>query len=131
MASTVIKWPLELDDSGRFALARNDAESWQLRLKALLTTRIGERAMRSTYGCFLPQRLFDSIHPTTPEDDIRNAVAQWLPLIKVLTVEFKEEWLYRENGLRDRVVVVEVSYLTPNKQEETLSMSIKDNKESS
>ena len=80
--------------------------------------------MRTTYGCDLPERLFTVLTPTTPEDDIRRAVAQWLPLLTINEVKFTEREIYRENGIQDQYVDVEVRYTTPSRKEAITSMTI-------
>ena len=124
MPSSVLRWPLELDGGGKLALVRSDEEMWDLRLKALLSTRTGERAMRTTYGCDLPERLFSHLSVTTPEDDIRNAVAQWLPMLTVLAVRTTERELPRPHGYSDTAIEIEVEYLTPSRQEAVTSLTV-------
>lgn len=80
--------------------------------------------MRTTYGCDLPERLFTHLTPTTPEDDIRRAVAQWLPLLTINEIKFNEREIYRENGVVDQYIDVEVRYTTPSRTESTTSMTL-------
>lgn len=124
MPASVLRWPLELDGGGKLAVVRTDAEMWDLRLKALLSTRLGERAMRTTYGCELPERLFSNLVPTSPEEDIRQAVAQWLPLLTVLGVRMTEKELPRPRGYSDTVIEIEVEYMTPSRQESVTSLTV-------
>ena len=124
MPSTVLRWPLELDGGGRLATVASDEEMWDQRLKALLSTRTGERAMRITYGCDLPERLFTNLSPTTPEDDIRKAIADWLPLLTVVDVTLRETDLHRPNGLVDKGIDIEVEYLTPSRREASMNLTI-------
>ena len=108
--TVVLRWPLELTPAGELATASSEAEVWDLRLRSLLCTRTGERAMRTTYGCFLPERLFDSFKPTNPEDDVRMAVSQWLPLLTVNSVRIEEVMEPAAYGQRDRLIHVVVDY---------------------
>jgi phage baseplate assembly protein W len=124
MPSTVLRWPLELDGGGRLATVASDEEMWDLRLKALLSTRTGERAMRMTYGCDLPERLFTNLSPTTPEDDIRKAVSDWLPLLTVTDVTLTETDIHRPRGVVDKGIDIEVEYMTPSRQESSTNLTI-------
>ena len=73
--------------------------------------------MRTTYGCFLPERLFETFSPTSPEEDIRLAVSKWLPLLTVEGVVVEERWEPTVYGQQDRVLHVHVDYLTPTKEQ--------------
>ena len=110
----MLRWPIELTPSGKFALATSDSEMWDLRMRSLLSTRQGERAMRTTYGCFLPERLFSAFSPTNPEDDVRLAVSQWLPMLSVTSVVVEETWEPAAYGQQDRVLRIRVDYVTPS-----------------
>ena len=70
--------------------------------------------MRTTYGCFLPERLFSAFSPTNPEDDVRLAVSQWLPMLSVTSVVVEETWEPSAYGQQDRVLRIRVDYVTPS-----------------
>jgi phage baseplate assembly protein W len=114
--TVVLRWPLEITPAGKLALAVSEAEIWDLRLRSLLSTRKGERAMRTSYGCFLPERLFATFSPTNPEDDIRLAVSQWLPLLTVNSVKIEERLERSAYGQPDTVFHVHVDYTTPSRE---------------
>lgn len=109
-----LKWPLTIAPSGKLEVTTNDQEIWAQRLKALLSTRYGERAMRSTYGCELPERLFDSFPTSTPEEDIRRAVGRWLSLISIVSVEVTDRGHFNNYGVESLVKEVDVAYELPS-----------------
>lgn len=112
--------------SGALALASSEFEVWDLRIRSLLCTRQGERAMRTTYGCFLPERLFDAFKPTNPEDDIRMAVSQWLPLLTVNSVKIEEVLEPARYNQSDRVIHIIVDYTTPSRNRTSSTLAVTD-----
>lgn len=100
-----LKWPIELDESGKFALAGDIYDTWAQRVKALLSTRLGERVMRTDYGCGIVDDLFDPVSAMDPEQQVRVAMGKWLPRLTVTNV------LVSSLGSQVRI---EVTYRTPD-----------------
>lgn len=83
---SVLRWPIELDSAGKFARCFDLNDVWQQRVATVISTRIGERAMRTDYGCAVASALFDPMRMLSPEQQVREALQKWLPRITVESV---------------------------------------------
>ena len=83
----VLRWPLQVGPDGRMEMCSTLEEGWAQRVKMIVTTRLPERVMRTTYGCEVPDGLFAPVPMGDPKKAVRDALARWAPQIEVLDVE--------------------------------------------
>lgn len=82
-----LRWPLEVGANGQLETVRSISEGWAQRVKSIVTTRMRDRVMRSTYGCAVSDNLFQNVPTEDPERLIRQSLASWAPQIEVSTVD--------------------------------------------
>jgi phage baseplate assembly protein W len=83
------RFPVEVDDDGRIAMA-SDEESVRQSLWMILNTSPGERVMRPDFGCGLHELIFDPNTSGTAGQVIsavREALVLWEPRIDVLDID--------------------------------------------
>ncbi len=83
-----LAFPLRVNAHGRLGTARAEAKIEQA-VWLILSTAIGERVMRPTYGCGIHDMLFEANHPgarTRLVDQVRRALSDQEPRIGVLQV---------------------------------------------
>ena len=109
MTETALAWPLAVDSNGNLAMSTSQEKIWNDRVAAVLGTRIGERAMRPTYGSTVPNTLFADEHTDGTEISarVRAAFSQWLP-------ELTLESLMIAGPTSDGVLTIKVDYLSPS-----------------
>lgn len=100
-----LAWPVRVSRGGNVITTTDYRRAWADRVRGLVATRIGERAMRSDYGCGVGDNLFHPSPMTTPEQDIRTAMAKWLPRLRVVSADVSR---------KDAVVEVSVVYQEPD-----------------
>ena len=83
-------FPVARDDSAtRFAVAEYE-ESVDEAIRIILSTALGERVMRPSFGCGIHDLVFAPNSATTrgmAEHHVREALLQWEPRIDVLDVK--------------------------------------------
>lgn len=79
-----ISLPFRLDSYGKIATSEELPKIWADRVRTVVGTALGERAMRSTFGCSLPNNLFDVIlsTPGYADGQIQAAFLEWLPEVE-------------------------------------------------
>lgn len=83
-----LAFPLRVNAQGRLSTARAEAKIEQA-VWLILSTALGERVMRPTYGCGVHDMLFEANHPaarTRLADQVRRALTDQEPRIAVLQV---------------------------------------------
>lgn len=83
-----LAFPLRVTANGRMATARAEMKIEQA-VWLILSTALGERVMRPSYGCGIHDMLFEANHPasrTRIADQVRRALTDQEPRIAVLDV---------------------------------------------
>lgn len=96
--------PFDIDPTGRVAAAYDDMTSAAQHLKLLITTRVGERVMRPTYGTRIFDTLFDIMDELVLQEldsGIRRAVSIWAPDIVLTRLEMSAE---------ESTLVIDIAY---------------------
>lgn len=81
-------FPLQIDRRGRWSMSEGPQKIEQA-IRLVISTRLGERVMRSRFGSEVPGLLFEPATEATTSrvaDAIQAALAQWEPRIDVLQV---------------------------------------------
>lgn len=109
MIETTLAWPLALDANGFFLLSTSQVKIWNDRVAAVLGTRIGERAMRPTFGSGVSNLLFTDAHADTIDvvAQVNQAFKKWLPQLTLENVNV-------DGPNTDGVLSVSVDYRSPN-----------------
>lgn len=78
-----ISLPFRVDGYGRVAATSDPSRVWADRVRTVVSTNPGERVMRPTFGCPMPESLFDAIStvPEVVESDVQRAFDEWLPAV--------------------------------------------------
>jgi len=85
-----LKVPFEFDPSGRTAKVEGDYAVAAQHLRSLIMTRVGERVMLRRYGTRTRDAVFEPVSDLLVAeilDDLRDAVAQWEPDIRINEIE--------------------------------------------
>ena len=69
-----------------FHTALSLEQGWADRVKAIISTRVGERVMRESYGCEIGDALFSPLTEVEAERMIRKALSRWAPPIEIIDV---------------------------------------------
>jgi Bacteriophage baseplate protein W len=99
-------FPPKPDGRGGIALVSND-EKIKQSIWVILGTPIGQRVMRPTFGCRLPELVFASINAETlglAEMYVQDALRFWEPRIELLAVKA------RVAPDRAHVLLIEVNF---------------------
>lgn len=110
-----ISLPFRLDSYGKIATSNELSKIWSDRVRTVVGTVIGERVMQPSFGCTLPQNLFDTVvvAPGYADGQLRAAFTEWLPELDFIgTAVVADD---SENGS----VSLEVSYQIPNYEQTT------------
>lgn len=89
-----ISLPFRLDGFGKVASTTDPARIWADRVRTVMSTHLGERVMRSSFGAGLPANLFDVAEsaPDSLRADIAAAFNKWLPALTLEDVAIKENF---------------------------------------
>lgn len=82
---SAISLPFRIDGYGRVASTEDPRLIWAGRVRSVITTMIGERIMRPSFGCDVMNEVFDGAEetPELVEQDIRGAFSEWLPELEI------------------------------------------------
>ncbi len=118
-------FPPRIGPQGGFALT-NDRNEIDQAIEAILTTALGQRVMRPTFGCRLHELVFapnNSQTHTQARRYVEEALGMWEPRIKVQTIHVKAddndngrlliEISYKIKATHDRRSLVHPFYLIP------------------
>lgn len=87
-----ISLPFRLDSFGNVASSNELPKIWADRVRTVVSTRHGDRVMRPSFGCALPNNLFDSAVnvPGYADGQIQAAFVRWLPEVEFQGTEIDE-----------------------------------------
>jgi phage baseplate assembly protein W len=76
-----ISLPFRVDGYGRIVTTTEPSKIWADRTKAAVTTPLGSRIMRPSYGCLTPLQLFSNTEDAavSVDTDISATFSKWLP----------------------------------------------------
>ena len=86
-----LAFPLDVDDRGRIALAREEIDVEQA-IRIILSTAPGERPMRPEFGCAVHDCVFERIEADTLariDQAVRVALDRWEPRISIEDIAFE------------------------------------------
>jgi len=101
---TGVAFPIDVDHTGRVALARDELDVEQA-IGIILGTVPGERPMRPEFGCAVHEYIFASIDALTLErieNAVRAALDRWEPRVETHSIEFDLSRV--EEGLLSAVI---------------------------
>lgn len=112
-----ISLPFRLDSFGNVSTTTELPKIWGDRVRTVIGTPIGERVMRPTFGCGLPNNLLDVVAnvPGYADGQIQAAFLEWLPSVEFSGTEVSEE--ATDNG----TISLNVLYQIPNYEQTTPS----------
>jgi phage baseplate assembly protein W len=86
-----ITFPFTIDPFGVANTTTSQEKIYQDRVLTLLSTSVGERPMRATYGTDLASALFETQGDATKaiESAIRTAMRTWLPELTVENIDIR------------------------------------------
>jgi phage baseplate assembly protein W len=104
-----ISFPFTLDPFGKLTSTTNQEKIYQDRVLTLLSTAVGERPMRPTYGTNVAVAMFENQGKIEAaiNDAIRNAISTWIPELTV-------EKIVVTGFLEDGQVAVELNVTLPD-----------------
>ncbi len=119
IAESAVRHPFSFDVRGNVVMTTSQQEIWANRVYLAISTTVGERVMRPTYGTSVANTLFDT--QTTVEETLRKDIttlfANELPLLILndLTISFDQA---------TSTVTAEVNYTIPNQTEQSLTVGL-------
>jgi phage baseplate assembly protein W len=86
-----ISFPFTLDPFGKTASTTDQRKIYQDRVLTLLSTAVGERPMRPTYGTNIATAMFENQGNVEKaiNDAIRSAISKWIPELTVNNIFLK------------------------------------------
>jgi phage baseplate assembly protein W len=104
-----ISYPFTLDPFGKTTSTTDQRKIYQDRVLTLLSTAVGERPMRPTYGTNMAVAMFENQGKVEDaiNQAIRSAVSTWIPELTVEKINVK-------NFLDTGAVTVEVNVTLPD-----------------
>ena len=87
-----ISLPFRLDSFGNVATSTDLPKIWGDKVKTVVSTALGERLMRSDFGCSLPNNLFEIAvdAPGFADGQIQAAFTAWLPEVDFVRTDLEE-----------------------------------------
>lgn len=110
-----ISLPFRLDGYGRIATTSDTARIWADRARSVVSTQPGERVMRPTFGCSLPEDVLSAMDatPALVEAQVQDSFATWLPELTFTGLDVVEM------SEADGEISVNVTYEVPTVQQDT------------
>ncbi len=86
--TTAISLPFRTDGYGKVVMTTEPSKVWADRAKTAVTTPLGTRIMRPSYGSIVPLQLFSNSEDSsvTIDSDVNTVFSKWLPDLKYLGV---------------------------------------------
>jgi phage baseplate assembly protein W len=112
-----ITYPFALDPFGKTASTTDQRKIFQDRVLTLLSTAVGERPMRPTYGTNIALAMFENQGNVDKaiNDAIRSAISKWIPELTVNDVLIKG---FLDTG----AVTVELNVTLPDFIEDSITV---------
>lgn len=112
-----ISYPFTLDPFGKTTSTTDQRKIYQDRVLTLLSTAVGERPMRPTYGTNMAVAMFENQGNVEAaiNQAIRSAVSNWIPELTVEKINVK-------NFLDTGAVTVEVNVTLPDFTEDSITV---------
>jgi phage baseplate assembly protein W len=112
-----ISYPFTLDPFGKTTSTTDQRKIYQDRVLTLLSTAVGERPMRPTYGTNMAVAMFENQGNVEEaiNQAIRSAVSTWIPELTVEKINVK-------NFLDTGAVTVEVNVTLPDFTEDSITV---------
>jgi phage baseplate assembly protein W len=112
-----ISYPFTLDPFGKTASTTDQRKIYQDRVLTLLSTAIGERPMRPTYGTNIATAMFENQGNVEKaiNDAIRSAISTWIPDLTVNNIFIKG---FLDTG----AVTVELNVTLPDFIEDSITV---------
>jgi phage baseplate assembly protein W len=112
-----ISYPFTLDPFGKTTSTTDQRKIYQDRVLTLLSTAVGERPMRPTYGTNMAVAMFENQGNVEEaiNQAIRSAVGNWIPELNVEKINVK-------NFLDTGAVTVEVNVTLPDFTEDSITV---------
>jgi len=112
-----ISFPFSIDQLGKIEVTTDQRKIYLDRVMTLLSTIVGQRAMRPTYGNDVPRGVYESggDYSEGVVTAIRTAFTRWLPLVAI------QDILITEPG-EDGTSQVTLSVTLPDLTEATVSL---------
>lgn len=107
------KFPIQLDNNGKFALSQHE-EDIKEAIFIILKTEPGERVMEPEFGCGIYEYIFSTINISNlmlMEESVKKALLIYEPRIEVNQVKASPD--YEENGL----VLISIDYTVSSTNE--------------
>lgn len=85
-----LRVPFEVDSAGKIRQVEGDYAVAAQHLRSLIMTRVGERVMLRRYGTRTRDAVFEPVSDLLVAeilDDVRDAVAQWEPDIRINEID--------------------------------------------
>jgi phage baseplate assembly protein W len=112
-----ISFPFTLDPFGKTTSTNNQRKIYQDRVLTLLSTAVGERPMRPTYGTNIGVAMFENQGNVEKaiNDAIRSAISRWIPELTVNNINIKG---FLDTG----AVTVEINVSLPDFIEDSITV---------
>jgi phage baseplate assembly protein W len=112
-----ISFPFTLDPFGKTASTTDQRKIYQDRVLTLLSTAVGERPMRPTYGTNIATAMFENQGNVEKaiNDAIRSAISTWIPELTVNNIFLKG---FLDTG----AVTVELNVSLPDFVEDSITV---------
>jgi len=112
-----ISFPFTLDPFGKTTSSTNQKKIYQDRVLTLLSTAVGERPMRPTYGTNIATAMFENQGKIERaiNDAIRSAISKWLPELTVNKINIVG---FLDTG----AVTVEINITLPDFTEDSITI---------
>lgn len=112
-----ISFPFTLDPFGKITSTTNQAKIYQDKVLTLLSTAVGERPMRPTYGTNIATAMFENQGKVEKaiNQAIRTAISNWIPELTV-------EKIIVKGFLDTGAVTVEINVTLPDFAEASITV---------
>jgi phage baseplate assembly protein W len=112
-----ISFPFTLDPFGKVTSTTDQRKIYQDKVLTLLSTAVGERPMRPTYGTNIATAMFENQGKIEEaiNQAIRTAISNWIPELSVEKINIK-------GFLDDGAVSVEVNVTLPDFAEASITV---------
>jgi phage baseplate assembly protein W len=119
VAESAVKYPFSFDVRGNVVMTTSQQEIWANRVYLGVSTAIGERVMRPTYGTSISETLFDT--QSAVEENLRKDISSLfanefsLLVLNDVTVSFDQG---------TSTLTADINYTIPNQTEQSVSVGV-------